>query len=527
MSQMRLAALGQAAAAAGLDAPAPGSRFRRTVRFNLVTGALATGVELLAEPRLAVTFLARELNVLSGVAPERATLAAGSGGVVLTLPVARRIARVRLTPPQPADSLEAFRFDGPVISEQAVAGGAHGTNGVPLGVTDRQLVLRRVGGSGPLAVAQVAAVLVAYDSANPRIGLALPADGAGDEFLPPELVGAGGEPLGAAFAAALGARLRRFAESRQAPLPNPLAVDLVLEADQPCLARIDAFQLDYALTLRGFADSPEKQPLRFPGGRRAAETVEIRVPPNAVVRSAAISLSESAGARAQQGAVSEPDAAPASASGEGVALIPGSLVASRVTSADARVVIGAEARLAAVEDSTAVVSLWEDDGHGLPGRKLTESAAVALGSGHPMSIPFVFSPPEALPAGPAWLVFSIERGRAVLAFDGSGDGAVAVHAGTGFSAAGAAGARGGAAGLLYAAGPAAAADPRAGLALSLAGAAIALERDDAPGGFRADLTAQLNAMQHPRPERIAIGIASERKGVVTVDPPLIMYQEVP
>jgi hypothetical protein len=33
-------------------------------------------------------------------------------------------------------------------------------------------------------------------------------------------------------------------------------------------------------------------------------------------------------------------------------------------------------------------------------------------------------------------------------------------------------------------------------------------------------------MPRPRPERIAIEIAAERKGVVTVDPPLIVYQEV-
>jgi hypothetical protein len=174
-----------------------------------------------------------------------------------------------------------------------------------------------------------------------------------------------------------------------------------------------------------------------------------------------------------------------------------------------------------------VASLWEDDGQGLPGRKLTESAAVALRSGHPMSIPFLFSPPEALPAGPAWLVFSVERGRAALALGGAVDGAIAVHAGAGFSAAAGTGARGGAARLLYASDPASAADPPAGLALSLAGATVALERDDALGGLRADLTARLNAIQHPRPERIAIAIASERKGVVTVDPPFIMYQEVP
>jgi hypothetical protein len=55
----RITALGSAADAAGLDAAAPGGRFRRTVRINLVTGALATGVELLAGTRLAVSFLGR------------------------------------------------------------------------------------------------------------------------------------------------------------------------------------------------------------------------------------------------------------------------------------------------------------------------------------------------------------------------------------------------------------------------------------------------------------------------------------
>jgi hypothetical protein len=525
VSRIALGALGVKAHAAALDKAAAAGRFRRTVRFNLITGALATGVELLDQPKLAVSFLAREVDVLSG-APERATLTAGSGGVVLALPVARHITRVRSHAAQTGDAVAAFRFDGPVVSDQAIATGQHGSPDAVLGVVDRQLILRRTGPSGPFVPPAVAAVFVAYEAVNPRIGLALPNDGAGDEFLPPELVAAQPEALGAAFAAALAARLRRFAEGRQAPLPSPLAVDLILEADQPCLARIDAFDLGYALTLRGFADSAEKQRLRFPGSRRSAETFEIRLPPNAVVRGATISLSESAGPRAQQGAASEPDTAAATASGDGVALVPGSLVASRVEAAEARVVIGAQAHLAAVEAATAVASLWEDDGRGLPGRKLTESSAVVLQSGHPMSVPFVFSPPEALPAGPAWLVFSVERGRAALALGGGEAGAVVIHSGTGFAVVAAAGTRSGAAGLLYAPDPADEAEPSAGLTLLLAGAAVALERDGEFDGFRADLTPQLNAMPRPRPERIAIEIASERKSVVTVEPPLIIYREV-
>lgn len=526
MRRITRGALGLKADAAVLDRAAPGGRFRRTIRFNLVTGALATGVELLGQPRLAVSFLAREVDALSG-GPERATLTADRGGVVLALPVARRIAKVRLRAVQPGDEVAAFRFDGPVVSDQAVATGHRGASDAVLSVVDRQLILRRAGPSGPLAPAEITAVFVAYEALNQRIGLALPNDGAGVEFLTPELVTAQPQALGAAFAAALAARLRRFAEDRQVPLPSPLAVDLILEADQPCLARVDALDLDYALTLRGFAESAEKQRLRFPGSRRSAETLEIRLPPNAVVLAAPISLSESSSLRAQQGAVPEPDASAATASGDGVALIPGNLVASRVEPADARVVIGAQAQLAAVEAATAVASLWEDDGQGLPGRKLTESSAVALQSGHPMSVPFVFSPPEALPAGPAWLVFSVERGRAALALGGAEAGAVLIHSGTGFAGVAAAGTRGGAAGLLYASDPADEAGPSAGLTLSLAGAAVALERDGEFDGFRADLTPQLNAMPRPRPERIAIEIASERKGVVTVDPPLILYQEVP
>jgi hypothetical protein len=518
--------------AAGLNAVAPGGRFRRTVRFNLITGALATGVELLgvptlAAPRLAVTFQAREIDALPNTAPERATLSAGSGGVVLSLPVARRIAGVRLHAAQADDQVAAFRFDGPVVSDQAIATGQRGSAEAVLGVADRQLVLRRTGLSGPLVVPAIKAVFVAYEAPNPRIGLALPADGAGAEFLPPELVTAAAAPLGAAFAAALAARLRRFAEDRQTPLPNPLAVDLILEADHPCLARITAFDLSYALTLRGLADSAEKQLLRFPGSRRTTETIELSLPPNAVVLAASIGLSEAAGPRAQQGAVSELDAAAVTASSEAVALAPGRPVGSRVEPADARVVIGAQAQLAAVEAATAVASLWEDDGRGLPGRKLTESAAVALQSGHPMSVPFVFSPPEALPAGPAWLVFSVERGRAALALDGGEAGAVAIQSGTGFSAVAAAGAQGGAVRLLYAPDAADEAEPSAGLAVSLAGTAIALMSDGGRDGFRADLTPQLSAMPRPWPKRIAIEIASERKGVVTVEPPLIMYQEVP
>jgi hypothetical protein len=519
-----------AAAAAGLDEPAPGGRFRRTVRINLVAGTLATGVEIEPGTRLAAEFLPREANVLVQTAAERAMLSAGNTGLTVALPVARRIARIWLVSTEPGDQIAAFRFDGPVVSEQPVA---TAQSGALLGVTDRQLLLRRLrrGSVLPLAAAEVAGLFVAYDAPNPRVGFALPDDGAGAEFLTaqPAVPGAPGAAaelaLGASFAASLSARIGRFAQARQAPLPNPLPVDLILEADHPCLGRIAAFDLRYVLTLRGLADSSEKEVLRFPGSRPAVERLQIRLPSNANVLSAAIALSESAGPKRRRIGATEADGAAPAASGEAVALLPGSLVASRIDLPEARVVTGAEARLAAVESATAVASLWEDDGQGLPGRRLAQSPAVALESGHPMSIAFVFSQPEALPAGPAWLVFSLERGRAALALGAGAPGGVAIHSGTGFAVAAAAGARSGAARLLYAADPAGEAEPSAGLTVSLDGAAVALERDGELEGLRADLRPRLNAMPRPRPERIEIEIASERKSVVTVDPPLIFYEE--
>jgi hypothetical protein len=525
----RITDLGPAAAPAVLNLPAPGGRFRRTVRFNLVTGTLATGVKVLAGARLVTGFQGREANALLAGAPERATVAPGGGGVTVSLPVARRIARVRLASAQPDDEVAAFRFDGPVVSEQAVATAPHGTNGARLDVTDRQLILRwlRGGVPQPLTVANVAALFVGYEAPNPRTGFDLPADGAGVEFLtvPPGGRGGAGEALGAVFAAALSSRILRFAEGREAPLPNPLAVDLVLEADHPCLGLISAFNLAYALTLTGFADSAEKQLLRFPGTRPAVERLEIRLPPNAALVSASLTLSEPGGPQPRQdAALASATAMPAS--GEGIMLTPGGLVAARVEPEGAQVVTGAEARLAAVETATAVVSLWEEDGQGLPGRKLTESGAVVLESGHPMTVPFLFSRPEALPAGPAWLVFSVEGGRAALALGDGGTGAVAIHSGTGFAKVAAVGAQGGAARLLYTSDLAEEIRPGTGLTVSLAGAAVALERDGERDGFRANLTSQLNAMPRPRPERIAIEIASQGKGVVTVDPPLFSYQEV-
>jgi len=138
MSRIARAALGSAANAAGLDtvSPGPARRFRRTVRVTVATGGVAQRMAVLPDSTLNVTFTARSFDASAAGAPEAAQVFSGQDGLVVRLPVARRIASVRLTTFQTGDQIAVFRFDGRAVSDDPVTFATHLSNGAPLGVTE-------------------------------------------------------------------------------------------------------------------------------------------------------------------------------------------------------------------------------------------------------------------------------------------------------------------------------------------------------------------------------------------------------
>lgn len=515
MSRVTQVALGALAGAAGLDTATPAGRFRRSLRLAIPTGGGAQGADLGASPVLDVTFLAREVDARAPGAPEPATLAVGGAGLVLSLPVAREIARVRLAAPQAGDQIAAFRFEGAAVSDDPVVAAAHGGAGAVLGVVDRALILRRRNaGDHALTASAIAAVVLRHPPVNPRILIAVGGDPAGEQALPPA-TGAGGQPVfpasmssGAALAAALGPALGRLAD--QGTLPDPLQLDLVLEADQPCAARIDA--LDIALTLerRGFAGAGGKRVLRFRGEGREMQAVALALPPAAQTLAGTMRYCVSGTAlraRAAPGTGTAPEA-----QADGVALAGDEIVACRIDLPGAAVVVGAEVVLAATEPRTTLVARLHADREGRPGADLGAGGEVALDAARPHVVAVAF-PATTVPAGPVWLALSAPRGAAV-AMLGEGEGQAARGRAPDLAPLGPS--TGGLAAVLRFAAPAAEAS-RADVELRMGDVIL-----PAAGGV-ADLGPALAALPEPRPAEVILSVGAGSGAVVTLDPPVLRY----
>lgn len=512
MSRVTTAALASQAAAAGLEMVTPQGRFRRVLELAIPTGGEADGATVSGTTVLRATFLAREVDATAPGAPEPAALTTGAAGLVLSLPVAREVARIRLAAPQAGDRIAAFRFDGAAVSDDAVVAAAHGSGGAAIGVTDRALVLRRRNaGDHALAPAAIAAVFLRYAPANPRILIALAGDPAGEQALPP-LTGAAGEPVfppeierGGAVAAALQAAIERLAAA--GPLPDALRLALILEADQPCAARIDALDIGLRLARRGFAGLPGKQVLRFGGSRRETQERALGLPSAAADLEGRLGVSISGAPAAS--APAAPLIDPPAAGADGVALAGGVVVSGRLDLPEAAVVVGAEVVLSATEPLTVVRATLQADRNGRPDAVLATSGDLVPGGAVPAPLALAL-PPTAVPAGPVWLTLTALRGRAV-AMLGHGGATLVMGDGAAFAPMPAAADRGLAAVLRLAA---PANPPPGGLVLRLGGVVLPVVDG------MADLTAAL-ASSAPPPS--VLSVSADARVVVTLDPPLLRY----
>ncbi|MGE0416245.1 MAG: hypothetical protein AB7O80_05515 [Acetobacteraceae bacterium] len=537
MSRINLPDLGSAAPAAPLLTLSPGAarRYRRTVRISIPTGGQAQQMEILDGTSLHIAFSARTFDAKAGSEPEQATLTSGSDGLVLHLPVARKVSRVRLTSSISGDQVAAFRFDGPVVSDEAVAVATHGANGALLNVTDTQLILRRRRASTDLTLTagDVASVTIAVDPVQPRVAFSIVGDSEGEVVLPPD-TDATGAPIiansaawGPRFGAALNAQLARLAANVPA-LPEPLLVDLIVESDTPCTAAVTSFGLDYALIRTGFADGPAKQVLRFAGGRNDTKAVSITLPPQSTALSATLRLTmpgATAPASVRKAAVAAGDESVAStvttSVTQGVGIIPGRPAAARMTLSAATVVTGAEIVLGAIETPAEVTAtLWDDD-NGRPGQHLADSSVATIAMARPAGVPLTFAPSVTVPGGPVWLGVSVRRGRVVLGLVTNDGGLVATGDGAVWSLLASATGQTAAAHLLAPGANGGASVGAGGFVVSINGTPLALTAD---GSTRsAEFSGLLNALPAPRPSTLSVTIRSSTSGVVTVDPPELRY----
>ena len=345
---------------------------------------MAQRMQVLPDTVLGVTFAAREFDATAAGMPEAAQLTSGPDGLVLRLPVARQIARIRLGSVQQGDRVAVFRFDGRAVSDDPVAVGDHTNNGAVLSVTDAQLILRRRRGGADQALApgDVADVIVGVSPALPRLSFAIVDDPEGEVALPPETDNTGtpvfpnSAAWGPRLAQALTAQLARFALGRAA-LPDPLLLDLVLEADTPCLAAVDTFDFGYVLERSGFSDGADKQVLRFTGGRGETRSVSLDLPPDVTVLDATLRLTHagSASPAAKRRAAAGPGVELISTTQQGVEAAPGRLVATPIPVAAATVITGADILLGVIEGPAEITaSLWEE-ADGLPSRLLVRKRA--------------------------------------------------------------------------------------------------------------------------------------------------------
>ncbi|MDW4498774.1 hypothetical protein R5H30_12330 [Sulfitobacter sp. D35] len=512
MSRVTKSDLGSAANPAPLDTAVAG-RFSRSIRLTLATGGVADSAEVAPGTVLETRFQNRDADALAPGAVEEADLSTSGGQLVLSLPVARRVRRVRLAAPVDGDRIAAFRFDGSAVSEDAVKSASHGGSGALLNVTDSALILkRRNGGDSALTPGAIEAVTLRYAPLNPRLALRLAGEtGPGIPF--PVQTDAEGTPVFPAdgsHGADLAAAMRALLASLPPPLPDPLEIDLVLSADEPCQARIDALDLTLVLQSRAF---PEKEVLRFPGGRRVTQSLEITLPIGAVISGGAlgVTVSGTPPAAAKGGA---PSAALPPSSGDGLRVSGERRVATRLQQDAALVIVGAAVLLAAPDGPTELRATLHADANGLPGPSLAESAPAGLARAGPTEVAFTFSP-TALPAGPVWLGLVALSGTAIALLGGTGSFAHTEE--PGFVLIEDDLSRGLVASLVPIA-AAVAATPSGGPVIALG--ETVLQGTPAQGAVSLDLAAALSAGPAPA----ALHVSSSARSVVTLDPPLLRYE---
>src|SRR5262245_52346102 len=123
-------------------------KYSRTFSLSLRTGGAGDGIVFLGDSRLRLGFPLYEFDAKASGAVDAASAGnSGSDAVLLSLPTARTIYRVKVSGAHTSDTIKAFRTDGNVTADDPVAQASHGDGGAVLNVVDQRLLLRRRDGT--------------------------------------------------------------------------------------------------------------------------------------------------------------------------------------------------------------------------------------------------------------------------------------------------------------------------------------------------------------------------------------------
>lgn len=389
---------------------AVGGQFRHVISLSIPTGGQAETARVVEGAVLDVRFLSRTVNALPSSAVERATLSQQGGDLVVSLPVAREIRRVKLASPIDGDRVAAYRFDGSVVSEDPVVRRSHGSNGAQLNVTDSQVILRRRNGSDfALTQNEISEIQLRYRPTNPRLALRLAGSNSETPF--PAKLDADGVPefpSDASFAEEFATALTSVIDGLGSPLPDPLAVDLILLSDQPCRARVDRLNLSLELETTAMA---EKAVLRFPGGQRQSDRVSLALPLGSDILGGILSVTVTGTAPEAQ-VQTEPASGELTASDQGVRISADRIIASRYAVASPFAVAAVEVVLCAPDGPAELSVDILSDENGEPGSVLGQSEPVNVATAAPKAVSFQL-PPVALATGDVWIALRVKSGTAI------------------------------------------------------------------------------------------------------------------
>lgn len=330
-----------------------GRRYQQRFTVNLPTGGLAEDLLVDPATSLHVTALSHSFNALANESSERAEIGSvdGGKGLLITLPLARLIGSIRFRGGvSPAGkTTQLFRTDGDVVAEEAVASrlnavatfaisdaevetvAASGTGSqagklklsdkrheiaihpqvahnafglseqLPAGeldVLDSRIVVRLKSSDFiALAVADLTQVNLTTVPENFRLGLRLPLLGPEVFFLPLSFNLNLEVNASAALRGQLADLVQRLKEQLAAEgagpvpvLPNPLALELVVESDAACRFAVNPFEIHYHLARHSFPAGEPKQVLRFPKDQPQRQQITLHVPTAVILKSATLTL---------------------------------------------------------------------------------------------------------------------------------------------------------------------------------------------------------------------------------------------
>ncbi len=381
--------------------------------------------------RLEAAFVPAEYNAVApGGWPPAVVLGDSGGFLLIALDGLKQVLTVRTSLPSASRTVEFFRLDGSCPASSPTLTTPEGGS-LAQEFTDVRFAIRVKDSDGApissLSPDQLKELTVRSFPTGPRIGVRL----AGAPSPPGPVLfwqapgeirpGAPGD-LGLVHAAgpALAKQLQALLDEQHdtglnAPFPQCLAVELVIQSDTPCQVNVGVCDIGYHRMIQAWEGEPrDKRVLRFSGSGVSTQQAAIRLPGQAQVVSATLDAVESFRAERAptRGEALVLNAEPAQQSGAFIE--DQKWVAQCTTLQQPTAVAGLALALLAIRGKTELVVELQADAQGLPGgQALATARIVADRVGKRYWAPVFFPAVSALQPQPVWVVLKVASGAAV------------------------------------------------------------------------------------------------------------------